>query len=295
MRIFFPNQRNVWQAVFTVLILHALDGVVTRHLWHPVELSFLSYLPKDYLEDDITGQPLSSDRSFYLVDLPRSLLENLVIQILSYHKQLLLERILPTKPSPTAHTDRPDNGKAKHASEEMETEIMQKLIAEGRVKSVGICWRNVVLRWLLDDTLGTLCFAVIAFLLHCATRLHPPAQVAEETPRAIVHQFLAYWISPDPVFSLIGHTYVPWHLRTRFWAALDLGLNVIMSVFLRPLVPWFMSLGWVQDFLKKEADQARLNKWWEGEMARLDAKRAQVDQEMSEMFAGWRTEEKEEL
>lgn len=292
------TQRNVWQAVLTVLVLHALDDIVTRHLWHSIELSFLSHLPNGYLDDDIEqslAHQASTNRTFYLVDLPRGLLEDLVIQFLSHHKQLLLERLLPTRSSPAPHAKRTDDAKGKEArgSDEMETEIMQKLIAEGRVKPVDISWRNVVLRWLLDDTLGTLVFAVIAFLLHCATHRYPLAQIAEELPAALLNQFLGYWLSLDPVFSLIAHAYVPCHLRTRFWAALDLGLNLVMSVFLRPIVPWVMRLGWVQEFFQKEADQARLNKWWEGEMTRLDAKREKVDQEIREMFDGWRTEREE--
>lgn len=295
MRIPFPNQKNACKAVLTTVALYALDDIVTRHLWHPVVLSFLSYLPPGYLDDDLyqtMAQPLSSARSFYLDDLPRNLVENLVIQVLSYHNQLFLERILPTKPFTTK---RSPNEKEIRGEEEMETEIMQKLIAEGRVRPVGVNWRNVLLRWLLDDTLGTLCFAVIAFFLYSATRLHSPAQVLEELPAAIVSQVASYWFSLDPVYSLIGHAYVPCHLRTQFWAAMALGLNLVMSVFLRPLVPWFMSLSWVQNFFEKGAEQARLNQWWESEMLRLDAKTAKAKQEVRDLFNSWETTESEEL
>lgn len=286
-----PNQKSAWQAVLTVLVLHTLDDIVTRHLWHPVVLSFLSHLPQGYLDDDLYQQMAQPTRPA-IVDLPLSRLADLVIQVFAYRKQFFLERILPTKPTaaPRSHDEKQIRGE-----EEMETAIMQKLIAEGRVKPVGVNWRNVLLRWLLDDTLGTLCFAVIAFLLYSATHLYPPARVVEELPAAVVSQVASYWFSLDPVFSLIGHAYVPCHLRTQFWAAMALGLNLVMSVFLRPLVPWFMSLSWVQNFFEESAEQARLNQWWESEMLRLDAKTAQAKEQVRELFNSWETTESEEL
>ena len=202
------SRSRIWQAVATVLILHVLDDIVTRHLWHPVELFFLSFLPDGYLEDDTKEAFIAASRAtnhrFYFVEIPRGLIEDLVIQILAYHSQIFLDRILPGRPKSTPEKSKANDDKSMRGTDEMETEIMQKLIAEGRVKPVGISWRNILLRWLLDDTLGTLCFAVIGFLLHCATRLHPPAQIAEEVSGGIWNTFLRYWFSASPFFSLLG-------------------------------------------------------------------------------------------
>ena len=271
-------------------MLQVLDDIVTRHLWQPVELSLLNSFPDGYIDEGtkqgFIASNTTSNREFYLVDIPRGAIETLVIQVLAYHSQVLLDRLFPPRPKPAVSTILAEKKDEKEirGREEMETEIMQKLIAEGRVRPTGISWRNVVLKWMLDETVGTFCFAVLAFLLHCATRLHSPAQIAEELPGAISTSFFRYSFSASPLFSLLGHAYVPARLRGQFWAASALALNLTMSILLRPLVPSFMNLGWVQDFLRESVKQAANDRWWDSEMRRLDAKKEEAMQEMSEFL-----------
>lgn len=285
------TRRNVWTAVATALVLSALDDIVTHHLWMTVWRSFIGGFPPGYLDDQaqqemmLDPEPIPN-REFYLDHVPHNLVQNFVIQFAAYYWQSMIDRWIPTRPLAELPQAK-EKDKEVRGREEMEMEIMQKLIAEGRVKPGGIKWRNVLLRWLLDDTLGTALFGALAFLLHCATRLHGPSHIIQEFPGAMAATFAGYFFSASPLFSIIGHAYVPAHQRLQFWAAAALALNVTVSVLLRPVVPWFMNLGFVQKFFKDIMAQNQLNDWWAREMARHDVERVKIEQEIRDMFANW--------
>ncbi|KAK4553495.1 hypothetical protein LTR86_009291 [Recurvomyces mirabilis] len=291
------SHRALWNAVLLTLVLHACDEIVSRHLWEHVVESFVSAVPLDWWREGgedvvLTSRNSLSDRKFYLQEMPKSLLMNLALQILAFYKACWLERAFPTRPQP----ERSDTAQAGEVAkeirgrEEMEQEIMQKLIADGRVTPAGIQWRSVLFRWLVDDTLGTLLFGIVGHALYSATRLHPLQQIVQDYPQAVGAHFLSYWLSPNPVFSIIGHAYVPAIYRIQFWAAADLALNLSLSLLLRPIVPWFMRLEPVKNFFEEGAAQNRLNSWWAREMKRHDVERKKLDAEMQAMFDGWKTD-----
>jgi hypothetical protein len=287
------NQRTLWNAVLLTLFLNVCDDLVTRHLWSHVAKSFTDAVPPDYWISDPEEQlPAESDVShydYYTYEAPRRLLEDLVIQVVAYYKLCWLEKLLPTRPLANRDvTQILEKDKEIREREEMEEEIMQKLITEGKVKPVGISWRNVIIRWLLDDIPGNLLIGIVAFTLHHTLRSHSVSEMAEELPMGMLLYITSYWLSLDPLFSIIGHALVPVEYRLQFWSATTLALNLFLSLTLRPVVPWFMKLPAVQNFFEEGAAQNRLNGLWSGQMQRLDAEKEKAEADMREMLASWR-------
>jgi hypothetical protein len=289
------DRRLLWNAVLVTTVLQVCDQLVTRYLWSHITRSFISAVPEDFWGIDASGERQPNDQiseyDFYTYELPRSFVEGIVIQILAYYKACWLERLLPTRAAKREDAQLQDKDKEIRGREQMEQEIMQKLIAEGKVKPASINWRNVLVRWLLDDIPGHLAVGLVGYGMYSMTRLHPFSQVVEELPMAVINIMVGYWLSMDPLFSLIGHAYVPVHYRLQFWAAASLTLNLFLSLILRPIVPWFMKLKVVEKWFQEGAAQNRLNDWWAREMKRHDEERAKLDAEMEEMFASWREKE----
>ena len=101
----------------------------------------------------------SPEESFYLKTLPLELMCLLPLVVLSYRWQCWLERVLPTRPrgaNPTAQ----EPEKFGSAVDELEEEITRRLIARGVVRRASISWCNVILKWLLDNTLANLVFGL---------------------------------------------------------------------------------------------------------------------------------------
>ena len=68
--------------------------------------------------------------------------------------------------------------KDKHgeSSEELEEEIMRKLIAQGKVKRGGVSWINTAIKWALDNILGVIVFGALYETITGVIRWRSPSK-----------------------------------------------------------------------------------------------------------------------
>jgi len=129
----------------------------------------MSTVPKELLDQDNdkdNAAPLGADSSskdkFYSREFPRELFIDFLLQIVCYQWQCWLERTFPARPRQKVDVQQlREKDKHGESSEELEEEIMRKLIAQGKVKRGGVSWINTAIKWALNNILGVIIFAAL--------------------------------------------------------------------------------------------------------------------------------------
>jgi len=112
---------------------------------------------------DIFGLDGSSE-SFYWRSLPRETFLLFIICPLYYHWNLWLERLLPGRARVTALMPAGEKSGAGEG-DDREEEIVQRWIAQGKVRRASLSWWNTFLKWILNLTVGTLWIESLRFFL----------------------------------------------------------------------------------------------------------------------------------
>lgn len=101
--------------------------------------------------------------SYYGRTFPREVVVYFVISVLQYWWFIGLEKLLPARPR---YRETPYDRKVQiEESEDREEEVVKRWIAQGRVRRASLSWCNIFLKWVLDMTVGVLCFQTIGYLL----------------------------------------------------------------------------------------------------------------------------------
>lgn len=110
------------------------------------------------------GISSTDNESFYLRTLPRELFLLIALSPLYYHWHLWLERFLPGRPRVAALT--PAGGKPGFGEgDNQEEEIVQRWIAQGKVRRASLSWWNTFSKWVLNLTFGTMWMESLRFFL----------------------------------------------------------------------------------------------------------------------------------
>ena len=117
----------------------------------------------------------SPPESFYGRTLPRDAVIILLLSALQYWWFIWLEKMLPARPR---YRDAPYRRKEKvEESEDREEEIVEKWIAQGRIRRASLNWCNTFLKWLLELTVGRLWYYVVGHMIEALLKLESPKKV----------------------------------------------------------------------------------------------------------------------
>jgi hypothetical protein len=108
--------------------------------------------------------PDGSSESFYLSSLPRQLFLLIVIKPLYYYWHIWLERFLPGRSCVAALMPVGEKSGIGEGDDH-EEEIVQRWIAQGKVRRASLSWWNTFLKWILNLTVGTLWIESLRYLL----------------------------------------------------------------------------------------------------------------------------------
>jgi hypothetical protein len=105
-----------------------------------------------------------SSESFYLKTLPRELFILIILSPLYYYWHIWLERFLPSRPRVTTLMPAGEkSGSGDGANHE--EEIVQRWIAQGKVRRASLSWWNTFFKWILNLVVGTFWLQSMRFLL----------------------------------------------------------------------------------------------------------------------------------
>ncbi|KAK4541401.1 hypothetical protein LTR36_008002 [Oleoguttula mirabilis] len=153
-----------------------MPRIVSHHLWQRAGSAFIDGIPADarFPKDNSPAGP-ASNYTFYLKELPPDLLVCAPLTLLAYKWQCWLERTFPGRPRGNQNAIKQAGEKEEIAfsdDEQLEEEIMRKLIAKGKVRRSSISWCNTLMKWFIDNTFGVLFFASATRVLSDALKLH---------------------------------------------------------------------------------------------------------------------------
>lgn len=100
-------------------------------------------------------------RTFYRKTLPRDILFTTIISPLYYYWHIWLERTFPARPRPA-----PTSEKAEFPDETShEEDVIQKWIAQGKIRRASLSWYNTLVKWILNMVVGSLWQAALESVL----------------------------------------------------------------------------------------------------------------------------------
>jgi hypothetical protein len=204
----------------------------------------------------------STSEPFYSRRFPREIFLLVVVSPLYFYWHIWLERILPGRPRVAALM--PAGEKSGFGEEDKhEEDIVQRWIAEGKVKRASLSWWNTFLKWILNLTIGTLWIQSLRFLLTEITRGRSPIKVfkmmlgfvssatsmnfnSANTYQGIPFRFASSFLDIRPLASLIAFIVVPAHQRMTFEAGAGLVWDLFFSVFVSVVLSWIARAPWAQ-------------------------------------------------
>ncbi|CRL25848.1 Mpv17/PMP22 [Penicillium camemberti] len=92
-----------------------------------------------------------------------------------------------------------------------------------------INWPNVLLKLLLDQTIGLFVANVVFIICTTGARLQSGTLILQEVQARIFRILLAAW-KIWPAVSLVNFLWVPWHSRVVVTSLVGFGWNIILSV-----------------------------------------------------------------
>ncbi|KAH9826000.1 hypothetical protein Tdes44962_MAKER03783 [Teratosphaeria destructans] len=270
------TSKAMWKAVIYVVILKAASDIAAHYLW---DRAWYSNVPAE-LWMEPTEDETQSHNDFYFDKLPRDTIISFILTPLNYWFQCWLERVLPGRariaPSANVSSEKPLIEKTVEGDEELEEEMMRRLLARGKVQRSTLSWVNTALKWLLINVVAMEVFGlcISAFrgiwrrnsarviwwelktvctplcLLRDPTEADPPLQSLWTTP-------LDHIFSLAPTTSLLSLIIIPVQHRLTFMAAAELTFNVFLGAFANVLIPWLMTKEWALDILRNASAASR--------------------------------------
>lgn len=139
--------------------IHCFSAIASHYLWGRIHLD----VPEELLQEMDSG---FKPRSFWLYDLPKTFLWDLITAPLNYRWQCWLEWLLPARRRGPAVYSQPRTHPEKEVvdietDDEMEERVMRKLIAKGKVQRSGFSWFNTIAKWILDISFMNLVWIVL--------------------------------------------------------------------------------------------------------------------------------------
>lgn len=142
-------------------------------------------LTAEHLPSNSTQINPPGGESYYGQTLPRSMFILAMIAPLYYYWQLWLERILPRRARAEARLPPPE--KADFGDDgDREQEVIEKWIAQGKIRRSSLSWWNTFLKWALHCTLGALWVEAMRYLLETVLYWRWPLTIWKK---------LSYWVS----------------------------------------------------------------------------------------------------
>lgn len=168
------TSKTMWRAILITIVMHTLGRIVSHICWQHVDSTIINAVPDDLPQPQAKESDFRTRHSFYLKELPIEVLCGLPIAMLAYRWHYLLEKMWPSRPR-HSHISTQQAEKKVESDDELEEEIMRKLIAKGKVRRSSISWCNTLLKWSISNVLGTLLFNAASVMLIGAFKLQTPA------------------------------------------------------------------------------------------------------------------------
>ncbi|KAH7086442.1 hypothetical protein FB567DRAFT_71171 [Paraphoma chrysanthemicola] len=192
--------------------------------------------------------------SIYGWRLPREGAIFIILAILEYYWFIWLEKILP------ARSRRRDVSHQRHEkveeSEDREEEIIQRWIAQGRVKRASLNWCNTFLKLTLQLTIGTIWYSAAAFILRVLFTKFDPRLVFKGMKSHIVFSFIGSYVTVQPLATLIAFVVIPAHRQIVFLSGANLVSSVFFTTLVRLFAAWLVKTQFAQDFMRNMTSSA---------------------------------------
>ncbi|EOA87349.1 uncharacterized protein SETTUDRAFT_179124 [Exserohilum turcica Et28A] len=215
--------------------------------------------------------PNDAPESFYGQELPRGVMMVFLLSILQYWWFIALERLLPARPRnrgmPQYHTSSSSSSSQEPTAaaaaevefEEMpdrEEKVVQKWIAQGRVRRASLNWCNTLLKWMLDMSVGSLWYHVAREMLMELLRLRSPVRVFRELKISLVLYYASVCFSITPLAHLTAFVVVPAHKQLVFTQGVELLAAMFFYTVFRVFAMWAVETQVIQVFMKNVTAEA---------------------------------------
>ncbi|KNG52459.1 hypothetical protein DDE82_006309 [Stemphylium lycopersici] len=186
--------------------------------------------------------------SYYGRTFPREVVVYFVISVLQYWWFIGLEKLLPARPR---YRETPYDRKVQiEESEDREEEVVKRWIAQGRVRRASLSWCNIFLKWVLDMTVGVLCFQTIGYLLQEFLKFKSPTKVFGGLQSYLLFNSFGVYFSITPLARLTAFVVIPAHRQLVFTEAMELIVTIFFHVVIRAFANWVVKTQYAQDFMR---------------------------------------------
>jgi hypothetical protein len=144
--------------------IYTWDDPAWRNLTHAVET--LAGLNGTQIDP---AAPFAMERtSFYLDSLPRRVFVYALLVPLQLYWNVWLEYAFPARPRVVnvSYKANKDGEKSPSENDARDEEVVNRLIAQGKVRRSSVSWRNTFLKWILDMTVGLVWYWTVFYLIH---------------------------------------------------------------------------------------------------------------------------------
>ncbi len=118
--------------------------------------------------------------AFFSFSTARALLYAAVASLVGYYWNLLLERQLPARPRGDSSSY--NNDKLAEGHEQLEEKIVEKWLANGKIKRASLSFWNTVAKWLLDISVGRALVLLATELTRIAAYSKQPVRALQNLP-----------------------------------------------------------------------------------------------------------------
>lgn len=155
-------------AISHQLLNNAYQDATKHHVWQELLDAFDMMDANTTVNGTLSSNATSINstiaedhRTFYRKTLPRDILFAIITSPLYYYWQIWLERTFPARPRPA-----PTSEKTAFSDETShEEDVIQKWIAQGKVRRASLSWYNTLVKWTLNMVVGSLWQAALVSIL----------------------------------------------------------------------------------------------------------------------------------
>ncbi|KAH7080127.1 hypothetical protein BKA63DRAFT_236275 [Paraphoma chrysanthemicola] len=186
--------------------------------------------------------------------LPREGTIFIILAILEYYWLIWLEKILPAR---SRRRDVPYQRHEKvEESEDREEEIVQRWIAQGRVKRASLNWCNTFLKVILELTVGRVWYSAVEFILGVLLTKFDPRLIFKGMKSHIVYNLVGTYVTVQPLATLIAFVVIPAHRQIVFLSGANLVSSVFFTTLVRLFSAWLVKTQFAQDFMRNMTSSA---------------------------------------
>ncbi|KAK4499830.1 hypothetical protein PRZ48_008016 [Zasmidium cellare] len=257
-------------AVGQAVLLSVLGWTISHHLLnsayqnasqHHIWREWLDAM--DMIENATANGTVSSNSSFnnitftddhatfYWKTVPRDILFTTIISPLYYYWHIWLERSFPARPRPVGTSEKVADDTSH------EEDVIQKWIAQGKIRRASLSWWNTLVKWTLNLVVGSLWVAALHALLSDLYALRLPKYSLSSLKWDIPMVLAGSFIGIAPLSDFVAFLVIPAHQRIVFEAGTQAVWEVFCSAFVGLFLPWLADTEFVGMIVGNITEKAR--------------------------------------